>query len=285
MRSLHFSLIFIVAIVIAGSAAAQRKNETIKTVPVAGNIYMLEGGGGNIGVSVGNDGILIIDDKFAPLASKIRAALTELHPGKLEFILNTHHHGDHTGGNAPLSEEAHIIAHTNVRARLAEGRSADPAALPVITYDESLSLHFNGEEIKVIHFPHGHTDSDSVVFFTKSNVVHMGDHFFANRFPFIDLDGGGDVKGYTDNVATALRNLPSDVTIIPGHGAVSTRKGLQTFHTMLIECTTLVQRQIDEGKDLTAILENGVPAKYDEWGSSFISTDRWLTTLHSGLVR
>src|ERR1041385_3381718 len=177
----------------------------IKSTQVSGNVYMLEGSGGNIGVSVGADGILIVDDQFAPLADKIRAALKKLGEGKLKYILNTHWHGDHTGGNKEFGPEAPIIAHDNVRKRLSTEQHSDffkettPAspkeALPVITFDQALSVHFNGEEIRAIHFPHGHTDGDSVIFFSASNVVHLGDDFFAGRFPFVDLESGGSVEG------------------------------------------------------------------------------------------
>src|SRR5262245_14431624 len=174
----------------------------VKASHVAGAVHMLTGAGGNIGVSVGPDGILIVDDQFAPLAEKIRAALKTLGEGKLRFVLNTHWHGDHTGGNVAFGPEAPVLAHTNVRKRLEEGsekpRPTPPApkeALPIITFDESLSVHFNGEEIKVLHYPHGHTDGDSVIFFTKSNVVHLGDDFFAGRFPFVDLERGGGAEG------------------------------------------------------------------------------------------
>jgi len=212
----------------------------IKATKISGNVYMLEGSGGNIGVSVGEDGILIVDDQFAPLADKIRAALKTLGEGKLKFILNTHWHGDHTGGNAQFGRDAPIIAHDNVRKRLStEQRSeifknttpASPKdALPVITFDQSLSVHFNGEEIKVIHFPHGHTDGDSVIFFTTSNVVHMGDDFFSGRFPFVDLDSGGSVEGLTKNIAEIIPKLPAGVKLIPGHGPISTVDDLKSYY-------------------------------------------------------
>src|SRR4051794_3980363 len=157
----------------------------IKAIHVAKNIYMLEGAGGNIGVSVGSDGILIVDDQFAPLAPKIEAALKDLNPGKLKFVLNTHYHGDHTGGNAHFGREAHIIAHTNVRKRLGGDRDRKKPGLPIITFDDSLSIHFNGEEIKLIHVPPAHTDCDSVVYFSSANVIHFGDTFFSGRFPNI----------------------------------------------------------------------------------------------------
>ena len=189
-------LVFALTVVWATSVQAQDFSKIeIKVEKVAGNIYMLQGSGGNIGVSVGPDGILIVDDQYAPLADKIKAALKTLGEGKLKFILNTHWHGDHTGGNAVFGPDAPIIAHTNVRKRMAEGlnlpgRKTPPApkeALPVITFDHSLAVHFNGEDIRVIHVSPGHTDGDSVIYFPSANVVHMGDQFFVDRFPFVDL--------------------------------------------------------------------------------------------------
>ena len=182
----------------------------INVIPVAKNIYMLEGSGGNIGVSVGPDGILIVDDQFAPLAEKIEAALRTLDAGKLKFVLNTHHHGDHTGGNANFGAKgATIIAQSNVRKRLASDANSKKEALPVITFDQSASVHFNGEEIKLLHHGPGHTDGDSVIYFTGANVVHMGDQFFNGAFPFIDLNSGGSVEGYIKTVAAVLEKIRS----------------------------------------------------------------------------
>jgi glyoxylase-like metal-dependent hydrolase (beta-lactamase superfamily II) len=264
----------------------------IKTTKVAGNVYMLEGAGGNIGVSAGADGLLIIDDQFAPLADKIRAALKEINPGALHFILNTHFHGDHTGSNAVFGRDGTIIAHDNVRKRLASeqtvlGEKVPPApkeALPVITYAQSVSVHFNDEEIRVIHFPHGHTDGDSVIFFTRSNVVHMGDDFFAARFPFVDIDSGGDVLGMTKNVADIIAQLPADVKIIPGHGPLSTLDDLKSYHRMLVATTDIVRKQIAAGKTLAEIKAAGLPDEWKTWGSGFIKTDRWIETVHRSLT-
>jgi glyoxylase-like metal-dependent hydrolase (beta-lactamase superfamily II) len=260
----------------------------IKVVKAAGNVYMLQGAGGNIGVSVGADGILIVDDQFAPLADKIRAALKTLGEGKLKFVLNTHWHGDHTGGNAQFSQEAPVIAHTNVRKRLATDqrvlggpvKASPKEALPVITFDQSLTVHFNGEEIRVIHFPHGHTDGDSVIFFTTSNVVHMGDDFFAGRFPFIDLDSGGSVQGAMDNVGDILKKLPADVKIIPGHGPLSTIDDLRLYHRMLTETVGLVRQRMRAGKTLDQIKAEGLPAEWKSWGTGFIKTDQWIETIY-----
>ncbi len=277
-------------------AAAQDRDFSkveVKAIPVAGKIHMLEGAGGNIGVSVGSDGLLIVDDQFAPLADKIRAALKGLSQGKLAFVLNTHWHGDHTGGNEAFGREATIIAHDNVRKRLSteqivfgEKYPPSPAhALPVVTYGESLSVHFNGEEIRVIHFPHGHTDGDSVIFFTGSNVVHMGDDFFTGRFPFVDLASGGSVTGLSANIEKILGDLPNDVKIIPGHGPLSTKADLQAYLGMLKETTAHVRQSIDAGKDLKAIVAEGLPDKWKEWGSGFVKTEMWLGIIHEDLTK
>jgi len=265
----------------------------IKATKVAGNVYMLEGSGGNIGVSVGPDGILIVDDQFAPLADKIKAALKTLGEGKLKFVLNTHYHGDHTGGNVAFGPDAPIIAQTNVRKRLSEEQKSKlfnrttPAspkeALPVITFDNAVSVFFNGEEIKVIHFPHGHTDGDSVIFFTGSNVVHMGDDFFNARFPFVDLESGGDVEGLTKNIGDIISKLPAGVKIIPGHGALSDAEGLKTFHNMLVQTTDIVKKRMAAGKSLDQIKAEGLPEEWKTWGSGFVKTDLWLTFIYNSL--
>ena len=250
------------------------------------------GAGGNIGVSVGTDGVLIVDDQFAPLAEKIRAAVRELNPGPLRFVLNTHFHGDHTGSNAAFGRESTIIAHDNVRKRLASEQTvlgekvpASPReALPVITYAQSVSIHFNDEEIRVIHFPHGHTDGDSVIFFTGSNVVHMGDDFFAGRFPFVDIDSGGDVLGLTKNVGDIIAQVPADVKLIPGHGPLSTLDDLKGYHRMLVATTDIVRRQIKAGKTLAQIKAAGLPDEWKTWGSGFIKTEVWIETVYRSLT-
>ncbi len=263
----------------------------IKTIPVRGNVHMLEGSGGNIGVSAGEDGMLIVDSQFAPLADKIKAALKNLNPGKLKFLLNTHYHGDHTGGNRVFGPDITIIAHRNVRQRLMveqrRGERVIPPepkeAWPVITVEQSLSIHFNSEEIKVMHFPNGHTDGDCIVFFTGANVVHMGDDFFVGRFPFVDLNSGGSVDGLSKNIAQALAQLPADVKIIPGHGPVSTLEDLKAYHRMLTTTSELVRAKIKAGKDLKTIQAEGLPEEWKPWGSGFISTDRWLETIYQNL--
>jgi len=289
------ALLFILSSAHGSFAQQDFSKVEITATKVAGNIYMLQGSGGNIGVSVGTDGILIVDDQFAPLADKIKKALKDLGDGKLKFVLNTHWHGDHTGGNVAFGPDAPIIAHDNVRRRLSTEQKSEffkrttPAspneALPVITFDKSLSVHFNGEEIKVIHFPHGHTDGDSVIFFTNSNVVHLGDDFFVSRFPFVDLESGGDVEGLIKNIAEIIPKLPADVKIIPGHGAISTVADLKAYHRMLTETTTIVREKMKAKKTLAEIKAEGLPPEWKEWGSGFIKTDVWLETIHRSLSK
>lgn len=293
MRNLvpYFLTIFMGAVAVTSLATAQDWDAVeIEVQPVSGNVYMLVGQGGNIGVSAGEDGLLIVDDQFAPLADKIKAALDTIRQGDLEFVLNTHWHGDHTGGNPVFGLEAVIVAHDNVRKRLSEeqkirGRTypaLPPHALPIITFDEGLSLHFNGEEIQMMHAPAGHTDGDSVIFFTESSVVHMGDHFFNGRFPFVDLASGGTVEGMARNVARVLEKAPEDAHFIPGHGPLASKTDLQRFHDMLVDSLGTVGRAIEAGKPLEAIQEEGLP-RWEGWGSGFINEDTWIQTVYTSL--
>jgi glyoxylase-like metal-dependent hydrolase (beta-lactamase superfamily II) len=265
----------------------------IKTTKVSGNVYMLEGAGGNIGVSAGPDGLLIVDDQFAPLAEKIKAALAAVDKGELKFVLNTHWHGDHTGGNPVFGLEALIVAHENVRQRLSTEQTVrgqktpplPPAGLPAITFGEGMTIHFNGEGIVLIHAPAGHTDGDSLIFFPNSKVLHMGDHFFNGRFPYVDLDSGGSVQGMSKNVAMALEAFPEDVKIIPGHGPLGSRADLQKFHRMLVESMATVKAGIDAGKSLEELQKAGLGAEWKDWGSGFIPTDFWIQTVHQSLQK
>lgn len=289
-------LVLILWLSIESTAHAQQQDFSkidVKGSKVNGSVYMLQAdpGSGNVGASVGPDGVLIVDDQFAPLADKIRAALKEAGGGPLKFILNTHWHFDHTGGNKVFGPEAPIIAHTHVRKRLMTANTimgntipADPKeAWPVITFDTSLSVHFNGEEIKVLHFPHGHTDGDSIIFFTGSNVVHMGDHYFANWFPFVDLESGGDVEGYTKNVAAVIAQLPANVKIIPGHGPVSSLTDLKAYHRMLVETTDIVRKRMAGGKNLEAVKAEGLPEAWQSFGTGFLKADQWIETIYRSL--
>ena len=254
----------------------------VKVEQVRGSIWMLSTNlGGNIGVSAGEDGILIVDDQFAPLADKIREKLKGISAGKLKFVLNTHYHGDHTGGNPQFGSEAPIVAHDNVRKRLSD---QPKQGWPVVTFGDRVSIHFNGEEIRAMHFPSGHTDGDSIIFFTGSNVVHMGDDYFSGRFPYVDLNAGGTVEGLTKNIAEVIAKLPADVKIIPGHGPVSTVDDLKTYHRMLVETTAHVRKGIDAGKTLDQLKADGLPEEWKSWSWNFIPTDRWITTLYNSFA-
>lgn len=267
----------------------------IKVTHVAGKVYMLAGRGGNIGVTVGEDGVIMVDDEFAPLAPKIRAAIDKLAGGqhRLKFVLNTHWHGDHTGGNPEFGRDATIIAQSNVRKRLIKpqelfGRTVEPLpkhGWPVITFDESVSLYFNGEEIKVTHMPNCHTDGDSIVLFTGSNVLHTGDLFFNGTFPFVDLDHGGDVLSLAKHVGEIADSLPPDVKIIPGHGPLATLDDLKTYRRMLNESIDHVRKQLELGRSVDEIKAAGVPERWQSWGDGFIKSDRWLETVAASLVR
>ncbi len=267
----------------------------IKATPVAGAIYMLEGAGGNIAVSVGDDGVLIVDDQFAPLAPKIRKAIAALRPdadaGPLKFVLNTHWHSDHSGGNAVFGGEAVIVAHDNVRERMRTGvkvgdREVPPSpdvAWPVVTFDQSLSLHFNDERIRVVYLPGGHTDGDAMVLFEGSKVVHMGDDFVTYGFPFVDLASGGSVLGLTRSVALALDRVPSDYRVIPGHGELSTVDDMREFHRMLTETTAAVAAQREAGATLADAQAAGLDPRYDDWSGDFVDEAKWIELIWKSL--
>jgi len=272
-----------------GAALAQQdfSKVEIKVTKVAGNVYMLEGSGGNIGVSVGEDGIVIVDDQFAPLAPKIKAALKGITDKPLKFVINTHFHGDHTGGNAQFGTDATIIAHENVRKRLKDGGTvgggavppAPKEALPVVTFNDRATVHLNGEDIRAIHFPNGHTDGDSVIFFPQSNVVHMGDDFVTYGFPFVDVQSGGSVSGMIAGVEKVLTMVPENVKIIPGHGPISTPADVRKFVDMLKDTRALVAKAAADGKTADQMKSDHILSKYEDLGKGFIKTDAWIELL------
>jgi len=264
----------------------------IKVEKVAGEIYMVQGAGGNIGVSIGSDGVLVVDDQFASIVPKIQAALKGITEQPVRFVLNTHYHGDHTGGNKVLGKGSTIIAQDNVRTRLQDppelfGKKDPPApaeALPVITFDHSLTVHINGEDIRALHFARGHTDGDSIIFFPKANVVHMGDDFVTYGLPFIDVAAGGSVLGLIENVDKAMASVPDDVKVIPGHGPLSTKTDVKAFNDMLKDCVALVKAARKQGKTLEQAKAAKVLAKYDAKGQGFVKTDAFTELIYNELA-
>lgn len=261
---------------------------TVKVTKVSGNVYMLQGRGGNIGAVVGPEGILIVDDDYKQVSEKLRDALKELGAATPKFILNTHWHGDHTEGNHFFGKDSIIVAHANVRKRLMDppmifGRKTDPYpsfALPVVTYETVASLHINGEDVKLVHYPNGHTDGDSIVFFQKANVVHLGDDFFVGRFPFVDIDSGGSVQGLINNIGSLIKTLPADAKLIPGHGPLATLDDLKTYHQLIVESSKIVTDAMKKKKSLDEIKKAGLPEKFKSAGSGFIKTDFWIEMVY-----
>ncbi len=248
---------------------------------VSGNIYMLVGAGGNIGVSVGEDGTLIIDDQFAPLAERIQKAIDELGGDKPKIVLNTHYHGDHTGSNAYFGESGTIIAHENVRIRLANDTNITRVALPVVTYADRIRVHFNDDELDIIHMPAGHTDGDAIVWFKNANVIHMGDHFFRGSFPYIDIPSGGSVKGVIANLDRIIKMIPADISVIPGHGPLATVANLSESLDMLRATQRLVSESLAAGKSVEDIIASGLGSQWDGWGTGFINEERWIRILEA----
>lgn len=272
---------------------AQNPNDiTIETEKLSDNIYMLQGAGGNIGVSVGEDGVFIIDDQFAPLTDKIVAAIRTISDAPIRFLVNTHWHGDHTGGNANMTEKgATIMAHDNVRKRLEEtpnrdGSNRPKEALPIITFNDEMSVYINDEKVFIYHAEHAHTDGDAILYFTRSNVLHTGDTYFHARYPYIDLNSGGSIDGYINAVKMSLAVINDDTKIIPGHGSVSNKKEYTDFLTMLETLRAAVQEEIDNGKSEEEVANNVTLTKtYDDLGYSwnFISSDKFRRTLYNSL--
>jgi glyoxylase-like metal-dependent hydrolase (beta-lactamase superfamily II) len=305
MRRLGICAVLLAGMMAFGQTAKAQQDTDfskvqIKVTKVSGNIYMLEGEGGNIAASVGEDGIVLVDDQFAPLAEKIQAALKNLGitDKPVRFVINTHYHGDHTGGNAPFANTGStVIAQDNVRKRLETGgtggngssmkmdyKAAPKAALPVITFEHDVTVHLNGEDIRALHFPAGHTDGDAVIFFPKNNVVHMGDDFVRYGFPFIDVASGGSVQGMIDAMEKASALLPADVKVIPGHGALSNLDDVREFVKMLKETSAAVQKALNEHKTLEQMKQEKILEPWKKWSGGFIDSDKFIETLYNSLT-
>jgi glyoxylase-like metal-dependent hydrolase (beta-lactamase superfamily II) len=268
----------------------------MKVAKVAGNVYLLEGAGGNIGASVGDDGVVIVDDQDAPLADKIQAALKSITDMPVRFIINTHYHPDHTGGNAYFQKQAPIIAQDNVRKRLESGggggdggsihmdtKPAPHEALPIITFDHDVTVHLNGEDIRALYFPAGHTDGDSIIFFPHSNVVHMGDDFVTYGLPFIDVESGGSINGMIDAVDKVIEQ-PPDVKVIPGHGPISDLDDMKAYVGMLKETRDVVQKALKDGRTLDQMKQAKLLDPWKKYSGDFVNEDVFLETLYNSLT-
>jgi glyoxylase-like metal-dependent hydrolase (beta-lactamase superfamily II) len=247
---------------------------------VAGNIHMLEGRGGNIGLSIGDDGVIMIDDQFAPLTDRIVAAIGEVTDEEVRFLINTHVHGDHIGGNENLGNAGVLIfANDRVRMRMVDASTAH-AALPVVTFSDTVTLHVNGEEVHAFSVPPAHTDGDSFIHFRGSNVLHLGDVFRTNNFPYMDLSNGGGLPGTLDALAIAIGMAGPDTAIIPGHGNVSTRDDVVEFRDMILIVMDRVSALIDDGKSYAEVAAAGTTAEFEtKWGDP----ERFLTGLYQEL--
>ena len=281
----------------AMAALSQEEAPSVTQTPLRGALHVLQGRGGNVLASVGEDGILLVDDDYPQYAPAYGDALAQLDRSGRQprFVLNTHWHGDHTGGNAFWAERgAVVLAHINVRKRMATrqemkamGRVVEPSpkkALPVVTFGHSLALHFNGDVIEVQHFPEGHTDGDSVVFFTAENVVHMGDLMWKDRFPFVDVGSGGNVFSLIANIERILPRIDEQTTIVAGHGGpLADKADLERYLAMLRTTSNLVREQLAQGQSLDAITAQGLGDEWASWGEHYIEEAAWISFIAASL--
>jgi len=282
-------LTLIIFLVTASIVTAQREKTPITPVQVTDRIIMLKGSGGNIGVFLDDDGVIMIDDQFAYMADKISAAIAEQTDMPIKYLINTHWHGDHTGGNEIFGNKgATIIAHDNVRKRLSTdqirpfGRTtaASPViAWPKLTYNEEFTIHTKEESIELIHVHNAHTDGDSFVYFPMSNVLHMGDTFFVGRFPFVDVDMGGSPDGLIAAVEAALMIVDEDTQIIPGHGELSNKQNLKDYHQMLLIMRDRVKAAMADGMAEDAVDVETLTKGFESWGTGFINGEKYVKML------
>lgn len=279
------------------SLFAQYENVEIKSHQLSENIYMLTGAGGNIVVLKGEDGVFMIDGQFAPLSEKIKVEVERIAESDIKFLINTHWHGDHTGGNENFAQMgATIIAHENVRERLSTDQimkafsrtvpASPKAAWPVITFSEDLELYLNEENIMIFHVHNAHTDGDAVVYFPNSNIIHTGDSYFSGRYPFIDLGSGGSVEGVIKAVNQILFLVDDDTKIIPGHGKLSNKKELTAYRDMLMTLRGRMKQAIKAGMTFEEIKAANLSKEYDEsWGGGFINPEKMINTLYTDLSK
>ena len=275
------------ALGVATASAQDYSKVEIKTTRLGDNAYMMEGAGGNLGLSIGDDAVFLIDDQFAPLSEKISAAIAKLTAKPVKFIINTHWHFDHTGGNENFGKAgAIIVAHENVRKRMSTEQlieflrstvpAAPGAALPLVTFADSVTFHLNGEELRVFHVPRAHTDGDAIVQFVKSDVVHMGDTYFNGMYPFIDTSSGGTIDGVVAACDRALGIVSDKTKIIPGHGPLSNKAELKAYRDMLATVSARIRKMVADGRKLEDITASDATADFDEkWGKGFIGAAKF----------
>jgi cyclase len=299
MRKLLIAALLLIPCVALAQQTPDFTKVEIKVSKVSGNIYLLQGAGGNIAASLGDDGILIVDTEYAPLADKIQAALKGIGvtDKPVRFVVNTHYHGDHTNGDSAWGARgATIIANENLRKRMESGSStgnggsvkfrsaAQPkVALPVITFGDHATVYLNDEEIRVMHFPAAHTDGDAVVYFTKNNVVHMGDEFIRYGFPFVDILGGGSVQGMIAACEKVAATLPADVKVIPGHGELASMDDLHEYTKMMKDTSAVVQAAMAKGETTDQMKSEKILAAWQKYSGAFVNTDAWIDTLYNSL--
>lgn len=280
-RCLQPVLLFLSSLLFTNTASAQQDFSSVEIIPhhVAGSVYYLEGRGGNIGLSIGEDGIVMIDDQFAPLTDKIVAAIRELNDGQIRFLINTHVHGDHTGGNENLGKMGVLIlARDEVRVRLAEQSPA--AALPVLTYSESITIHLNGEEVYAFPVPPAHTDGDTFIHFKDSDVVHTGDVYRTTAFPVIDTNNGGTLKGTLEALGRLVGTAGPDTKILPGHGVVSSREDVIRFRDMVLDVSGQVEEMLEANMSYEEIAAADPTSAYN---AQYGDADRFLRALYTEL--
>ncbi len=277
-------------------AQQEMQDVEIRVIEVRTGIYMLAGRGGNIGLSVGDDGAFLIDDQYAPLTEKIVAAIATVTDKPVRFVVNTHWHGDHTGGNESMGRAgALIVAHENVRKRMTVEQfikafdsrvpPAPEVALPVITFTDAVTFHWNGDEIRVFHVENAHTDGDAIIHFTDANVIHAGDTFFNNIYPFIDAGTGGTLDGVIQSVEQILSMANPDTKIIPGHGELTDDAGLRKYRDMLVAVRDRMQSLIAQGKSKDEIVAAKPTQDFDAaWGNGFLNPDQWVGIVYDAMT-
>ncbi len=278
-------------------AQQEMQDVQINTVPVSDGIYMLMGRGGNMGLSIGDDGAFLVDDQYAPLTEKIKAAIAAVTDKPVRFVVNTHWHSDHTGGNENLGEAgAIIVAHENVRKRMsveqfsAAFNRTTPAspegALPVITFTDAVTFHWNGETLHVFHVNASHTDGDAIIHFEKANAVHMGDTFFNGFYPYIDVSAGGSMDGMIATANKVLAMVDDNTKIIPGHGPLSNKSELRDYRNMLEKARDRIAKLIKEGKSQEEVVAAKPTSELDEkWGGGFMRPDVWVGIVYDSMKK